>query len=93
MNTEITYKLFSNWHARRWVALLGGSFFVYQAYTFWEIIPGLLGALLLFQAITQSGCFGAASCGISPETSATRPVNETEKIEFTEISEEQYGKD
>lgn len=53
--------LFKNWHLVRWLRLVIGIFFVYQAVADRDNISGFFGAFLLFQAATNTGC-GPAGC-------------------------------
>lgn len=57
----MTETLFKNWHFVRWLRLILGLFFVYQAITGRDNIAGFFGAFLLFQAATNTGC-GPAGC-------------------------------
>lgn len=70
-------KLFTNWHMRRWIALIAGLFFAYQAIINSEALTGVLSALLLFQAVTNSGCFGSRGCAV--------PANDMVETENTEV--------
>jgi len=75
-------KLFSNWHTRRWIALIAGLFFAYQAFNNSEALTGVLSFLFLFQAVTNSGCFGSRGCAVP--TSDTVETENSEVI-YTEI--------
>lgn len=77
-------KLFSNWHTRRWIALIAGLFFAYQAFTNSEAITGILSFLLLFQAVTNSGCFGSHGCAIP--TTDIEGDTENSEITYTQIN-------
>lgn len=57
----MTAVLFKNWHFVRWVRLVLGLFFVYQAISEKDNISAFFGAFLLFQAATNTGC-GPAGC-------------------------------
>ncbi len=57
----MTETLLNNWHFVRWLRLVLGVFFIYQAITGRDSFSGFLGAFLLFQAATNTGC-GPAGC-------------------------------
>jgi hypothetical protein len=88
MNSESNITIFKNWHPRRWVALVLGSFLGYQAMFYWEALPGILALLLLYQAYTNSGCFGSASCSIPAQDSGNNGTVDTDGINFTEIKDD-----
>ena len=86
MNATTEKSLFSNWHLMRWMALIGGLFFILQALRYADWISGFLGVFLLFQAYTNSGCIVGA-CGTSLDRKNKEPQSGTKDIEFTEIKE------
>lgn len=75
--------LFTNWHTMRWVALSIGIFLAAMAIWYQDIVTGLLSAFFVFQAVTNTGCMVAQSCGIPGQTKFTSdPESE---INYTEI--------
>lgn len=76
-------KLFSNWHTMRWVALSIGIFLAVMALWYNDIVTGFLSAFFMFQAITNTGCMVAQSCGV-PQQKQFRS-NEESEINYTEI--------
>ncbi|MEX0844070.1 MAG: hypothetical protein WD022_02270 [Balneolaceae bacterium] len=78
--------LFTNWHTMRWVALSIGVFFAALAISNKDALTGFFSAFFLFQAVTNSGCMVAQSCGVPAGTRDADVNNEKEsEIEFTEI--------
>lgn len=80
MRTISKWKLFSNWHAMRWVALTIGAFFATLAIMDQEVITGMLAAFFLFQALTNKGCMVSPYCAM--------PADYTEsnkEPEYTEV--------
>lgn len=75
------HTLLSGWNVVRIIRLILGVMLVIQAIQtkFWG--AGLLGGLLLFQAITNTGCCGASGCAV--------PVNKSKQnvdtIEYEEV--------
>lgn len=83
MNTGSRTTLFTNWHTMRWVALSIGIFLATMAIWYQDILTGFLSAFFVFQAVTNTGCMVAQSCGI-PEQMESAPDQESE-INYTEI--------
>jgi hypothetical protein len=48
---------------------------------------GIFGSFFLYQALTNTGCCGVNGC--APNTS--KPINETEEVQFTEVKKHQDG--
>ncbi len=78
----IRQTLFRNWHFMRWLRLGLGIFIAVQAIKMQDPLSGLIAAVFLFQAITNTGCCGAGGCGIP---NIKRKTDPTEEAEFTEI--------
>ncbi len=74
--------LFTNWHLVRILRLVFGVFVLVQAVTMRDALAGMISALFLYQAITNTGCCGASGCAV-PTTS----VNKDQKIEEVEYEE------
>ena len=66
----------------RLLRLVLGSFIAYQAITLHDTMAGLIASLLLFQALSNTGCCGTQSCA-APMRKTSNPMNE--EIEFEEI--------
>ncbi|WP_276348898.1 hypothetical protein [Daejeonella sp. JGW-45] len=60
----IREKILTNWHLIRWVRLIMGLLIAFQAFQSKDILFGLLSALFIFQAITNTGCCGTAGCSV-----------------------------
>lgn len=76
-----------NWHFSRWLVLVAGLFFAWQAVHFRDAVPALVGVFLLYQSITGKGCLVYGSCpntGLQKE--ADPELRAAEKnIEYTTI--------
>jgi hypothetical protein len=77
----IKQTLLSGWSFMRWIRLVIGIFISYQGIHLHDTMSGLIGGLLLFQAITNTGCCGTQGCAVPQKKSNT----ETKEIEFEEI--------
>ncbi|WP_020402593.1 hypothetical protein [Gracilimonas tropica] len=83
MNSTIKTKLFTNWHTMRWVALSVGIFLAVMAMWHKDIFTGFLSAFFVFQAVTNTGCMVAQSCGIPGHN---EPASDQEsEINYTEV--------
>lgn len=69
------------WSVMRIIRLTLGSMIVYQAVVYHDSIAGLIGGLLLFQAVTNTGCCGTNSCA----TSTSKIDTQQEETNFEEI--------
>ena len=76
--------LLSGWNFMRIIRLVLGIMLVVQAIQqqFWA--AGLLGGLLLFQAMTNTGCCGAAGCGVPP-AKKNGSENNLDDVEYVEV--------
>jgi hypothetical protein len=79
---SIKSTLFTNWHLVRILRLVFGIFVLVQAVTLRDTLAGVISALFLFQAFTNTGCCGASGCAV-PSAS----VNKSQKIEEVEYEE------
>jgi hypothetical protein len=82
----ITYfktMLLSPWNFMRWLRLILGIYVGVQAILLTDALAGLISVFFLYQAITNTGCFGAASCAVP----TSRPSGKTEEVTFEEINE------
>ncbi len=75
--------LFTNWHTMRWVALSIGIFLAVMALWYNDIVTGFLSAFFIFQAVTNTGCMVAQSCGVPQQKQFQS--NEESEINYTEI--------
>lgn len=69
MNSILSTVL-TSWHPvrnlGRWLRLAFGLFLAVQAWQLHDVPSGFLSAVLLFQAVTNTGCCGAAGCALPP---------------------------
>ena len=79
---SIKSTLFTNWHLVRIFRLVFGIFVLVQAVTMLDALAGMISALFLYQAFTNTGCCGASGCAV-PTTS----FNKDQKIEAVEYEE------
>lgn len=86
MNVLSTIKqsMFSTWNLMRWIRLAAGIFLAVQAIQLHDAIAGLISSLLLFQAVTNTGCCGVSGCAVTPSTKGADGVQE---VEYEEIGE------
>ncbi len=80
----IKQTLFYNWNLMRLIRLALGIILVVQAYQVHDIFPGLIGALLLFQALSNTGCCGVGNCIVPP---VKRDIVHTDNTLFEEIKD------
>lgn len=79
----IKEQLFSNWYPLRWVMLVAGLFFGYNYLTNGTAISGLISMIILFQALTNTGCLlGYCSPGSHHQT---KPDSIPQDVTFEEI--------
>lgn len=83
MKSMIKTTLFTNWHTMRWVALSIGIFLAAMAIWYQDIVTGFLSAFFVFQAVTNTGCMVAQSCGV-PQQKKIQPETDSE-INYTEV--------
>jgi hypothetical protein len=81
----IKQTVLSQWNYARWIKLALGVFMVILSFFKHDGIFGVIGGILLFQAILNTGCFGSAGCAAPPKAHA-RP-NDIEDVEFEEVKE------
>lgn len=65
----IVHSILSNWHFMRVLRLIFGFFIGYQAYAAHDAFAGIIAALFLFQAFTNTGCCGAGGCAVPTKKS------------------------
>lgn len=76
--------LFTQWNLMRWVRLIAGLFFAVQAVQIHDTIAGVIAAMLLVQAVTNTGCCGVGSCAVPTSTKKLDPGQE---VEYEEIKQ------
>lgn len=74
--------LFTNWHFMRWLRLGMGLYAAVVALQLHDPLSGIIAALFLFQAITNTGCCGAGGCAVP---SSKRRSAEVKEIDFEEV--------
>lgn len=74
--------LFTNWHVVRILRLVFGIFVLVQAVAMRDALAGIISALFLFQALTNTGCCGASGCTVPPTS-----INKNQKIEEVDYEE------
>jgi uncharacterized membrane protein YuzA (DUF378 family) len=75
--------LFTNWHFVRILRLIFGVFAAVQAITYQDGLAGVIGALFLFQAITNTGC-SVSGCTVPVRNNKNDPSIET--VEYEEVN-------
>ena len=81
---EVTKQMiFTNWHFMRWLRLILGGFIAMQAIQNHDLVPGVVGAFFLYQAITNTSCCGANGCAVTP--TKNREEIKVKDIELGEI--------
>ena len=73
----------TNWYFMRWLRLVLGGFIAVQSIQNHDLVPGLIGAFFLYQAITNTGCCGLKGCAVTPALN-TEEIK-IKDIEFEEI--------
>lgn len=74
--------LLKGWHLMRILRLGMGSLMVVQFIQTSDKLVGLIGALLLYQALFNKGCCSNNGCAATPQNKAN---NKIEDISFEEI--------
>lgn len=77
--------LFSGWHLMRFLRLGMGILMAVQFFQTNDKIVGVIGLLLLYQALFNKGCCGANDCASSAKKSSNKAI---EDINFEEIKQE-----
>lgn len=85
MNTILKYLKYRDWHLRRVLGLGVGLFLAYQSLINNEVLTGVLSLIFLFQAVTNTGCFGRSGCAV-PYTYNSQN-NDSLEIDNTEFEE------
>jgi hypothetical protein len=74
---SIKQMLFTGWNIMRWVRLILGLVIAVQALQQRDSLSGLIAAVLLFQAVTNTGCCGAQGCSVPVKRSVNNKVEDT----------------
>ncbi|WP_416865046.1 MAG: hypothetical protein ACMVP2_21490 [Imperialibacter sp.] len=77
--TKIYELVTTGWHFARRLRLGFGVFLAAQAIQLSDVLSGVLAALFLFQAITNTGCCGAGGCAV-PTTSKKENLPDQETV-------------
>ncbi|MBX6380954.1 MAG: hypothetical protein IRZ01_09795 [Thermoflavifilum aggregans] len=70
-------RLFTQWHLMRWIRLIAGIWLGIAAWEMHDVWLGLVGALLLLQAVTNTGCGCAGNCSVPQPQKNTLPHSGT----------------
>lgn len=79
----IKQTLFTQWNFMRALRLVAGIFFLVQANMIHDSIAGFVGALLLFQALTNTGCCGVGGCAVPAQSKTDEKITTVEYEEVT----------
>jgi hypothetical protein len=78
--------LMTGWNFMRVIRLILGAMLLIQAIQTKFVAAGLLGGLLLFQAISNTGCCGAGGCAVPNSRNAkTNEKSGIDEIEYEEV--------
>lgn len=73
---------FSLWTIKRFLQLLFGLYFFWEYYKHPSIFALFIGALMIFQAVMNVGCFSSKGCTVPQKNTK---YHETDDIEFEEV--------
>ncbi len=76
----------------RWLRLGLGLFVGYQAFTLHDTFAGIIAALFLFQAFTNTGCCGAGGCAVPAKKADTSEAKEISYEEVKALVQDQQEK-
>jgi hypothetical protein len=82
LNKMIKETLFTGWNFMRFLRLGLAIFIGQQAVQFHDILSGVIAAVFLIQALTNTGCCGSTGC--STNTNYTTK-NTIQDVEFEEV--------
>jgi hypothetical protein len=75
--------LLYNWNFMRVIRLLLGVYIAYQSVVMHDAFSGAIAGLLLFQAVTNTGCCGSQGCSTSyPQNYDS---DNTENVAYEEV--------
>lgn len=69
---------FNNWNLMRWLRLALGIYISIQAVETLSLFLGLVGAIFLFQSITNIGCCSTNGCAVPIDKSSSNINQELE---------------
>mgnify|MGYP006911061066 CR=1 FL=1 len=74
--------LLTGWNFMRFLRLGVGIFIAIQAIQYHDVLSGLIAALFLLQAATNTGCCGSSACATNTNYQSKNNVND---VEFEEV--------
>jgi hypothetical protein len=80
----IKQMLLTQWNLIRIIRLTAGLYLVFQAVQLHDMLAGFISTILLFQALTNTGCCGVSGCAVPPSTKSS---NTTQDVDYEEIKE------
>lgn len=85
MLSAIIDRIKSNWGVLRIFALLMGCFVMSQAVATSSTMAMVFGAFILFQAVTNTGCFSTKGCAVPATEMQKANATDAADAEFTEV--------
>jgi len=85
MLSAIVDRIKSNWGVLRIFALLMGCFVMSQAVATSSTMAMVFGAFILFQAVTNTGCFSTKGCAVPATAVQKTNATDASDAEFTEV--------
>lgn len=79
---SIRHNFLTGWQFMRWFRLVFGILITIQAVYSQDLFSGIIGSFFLFQAVTNTGCCGAAGCSVNTMGSGSEKEKE---VVFTEV--------
>jgi hypothetical protein len=79
---QLKSRLLAPWNFMRWLRLILGIYVGIQAIMLTDALAGLISVFFLYQAVMNTGCFGAESCAVPQKpTTSKKP----EDITYEEV--------
>ena len=78
----------ATWNLIRWIRFGLGTSLIIQGIVYKDTISGLFGALLFYQAITNTGCCGVNGCATDANPTKASQSTITEFVEIKSKSSE-----
>ncbi len=85
MLSAIIDRVKSNWGMLRIFALAMGCLVMSQAVATSSTMAMVFGAFILFQAVTNTGCFSTQGCSVPANNNANATKTDAADAEFTEV--------
>ncbi len=85
MLSAIIDRIKSNWGVLRIVALVMGCLVMSQAAATSSTMAMVFGAFILFQAVTNTGCFSTKGCAVPATPTGKSNATSAADAEFTEV--------